>query len=54
VLDTLMGRAAAAGARRFYIQVEQDNGPAQRLYRSAGFAFAYSYHYRTSRSARPG
>ena len=48
-----MGRAVAECARRFYIQVEQDNDPAQRLYRGAGFAFAYSYHYRTSRSARP-
>jgi N-acetylglutamate synthase len=54
VLDALMGQAAASGTGRFYIQVEQDNDPAQRLYRGAGFAFAYSYHYRTSRSARRG
>ena len=52
VLDALIARAAAMGARRFYLQVEQDNGPAQRLYRRAGFTFAYSYHYRTSWTAR--
>jgi RimJ/RimL family protein N-acetyltransferase len=46
VLDALLTRAAALGLRRLYLQVEQDNEPAQRLYRRAGFAFAYSYHYR--------
>jgi ribosomal protein S18 acetylase RimI-like enzyme len=53
VLETLLAQAAARGARRLYIQVEQTNGPAQHIYRRAGFGFAYSYHYRTSRTALP-
>jgi ribosomal protein S18 acetylase RimI-like enzyme len=51
VLDALMAQAAVIGARRLYLQVEQDNVRAQRLYRQAGFTFAYRYHYRTSRTA---
>ena len=47
VLDALIARARAAGANRLYLQVEQDNAVAQRLYRGAGFSFAYGYHYRT-------
>jgi N-acetylglutamate synthase len=47
VLDALIARAGAAGANRLYLQVEQDNAVAQRLYRGAGFSFAYGYHYRT-------
>ena len=53
VLGALMTRATAMGARRLYIQVEQTNGPAQHIYRRAGFGFAYSYHYRTSTAALP-
>jgi ribosomal protein S18 acetylase RimI-like enzyme len=53
VLETLLAQVAARGARRLYIQVEQTNGPAQHIYRRAGFGFAYSYHYRTSRAALP-
>jgi ribosomal protein S18 acetylase RimI-like enzyme len=53
VLEALMAQAAAMGARRLYIQVEQTNDPAQHIYRRAGFGFAYSYHYRTSRAALP-
>jgi ribosomal protein S18 acetylase RimI-like enzyme len=40
-------RAGRGGANRLYVQVEQDNAVAQRLYRRAGFGFAYRYHYRT-------
>jgi ribosomal protein S18 acetylase RimI-like enzyme len=47
LLDALIARAGAAGANRLYLQVEQDNAVAQRLYLRAGFGFAYSYHYRT-------
>jgi ribosomal protein S18 acetylase RimI-like enzyme len=53
VLGALMTQATAMGARRLYIQVEQTNGPAQHIYRRAGFGFAYSYHYRTSTAALP-
>ncbi|MGH6904481.1 MAG: GNAT family N-acetyltransferase [Geminicoccaceae bacterium] len=47
VLDALITHAGAAGAHRLYLQVEQDNAVAQRLYLRAGFSFAYGYHYRT-------
>ena len=50
VLDALIAETRAMGANRLYLQVEQDNAVAQRLYRRAGFSFAYSYHYRTRRT----
>ncbi len=51
VLDALIAETTAMGANRLYLQVEQDNAVAQQLYRRAGFSFAYSYHYRTRRTA---
>lgn len=51
IAAALLGRLAARvnemGAGRLYLQVEQDNPAAQRLYQRAGFTFGYSYHYRT-------
>jgi ribosomal protein S18 acetylase RimI-like enzyme len=51
VLDALIAQATAMGVRRLYLQVEQGNEPAQRLYRRAGFGFAYRYHYRRASAA---
>lgn len=47
LLDRLAARVQEMGATRLYLQVEQDNPAAQRLYQRAGFRFGYSYHYRT-------
>ncbi|WP_075003899.1 GNAT family N-acetyltransferase [Streptacidiphilus jiangxiensis] len=38
--------AAARGAGTLYLQVEEDNGPARRLYEGLGFRVSHSYHYR--------
>jgi ribosomal protein S18 acetylase RimI-like enzyme len=46
VLLGLAGWARAAGARRVFLQVEEDNAAALRLYRRFGFARVYGYHYR--------
>lgn len=35
------------GCHGMYLQVEQDNEPAQNIYERAGFQTVYSYHYRT-------
>lgn len=52
----LLGALAQEAAKRdvpyLYLQVEQDNVAAQRLYRSAGFLELCRYHYRTL--AAPG
>lgn len=53
ILGALIERARAMGARRAYLQVEQDNAAARRLYARAGFTFGYSYHYRTRFADRP-
>jgi ribosomal protein S18 acetylase RimI-like enzyme len=45
ILASLMGFAAAAGARRAWLQVEAENAGAISLYRAAGFAEAYRYRY---------
>ncbi len=45
VLDTLLARAAAAGAKRAWLQVEADNTAAIALYEAAGFSEAYRYGY---------
>jgi ribosomal protein S18 acetylase RimI-like enzyme len=37
--------SAAQGATGLYLQVVNDNEPACRLYRKAGFAPFYAYHY---------
>lgn len=38
--------AADQGAHQLYLQVEQDNLPALRLYRRVGFQPSHHYHYR--------
>lgn len=45
VLEALLAAAAAAGARRAWLQVEADNPGAIALYEAAGFAEAYRYRY---------
>jgi N-acetylglutamate synthase len=47
------GWAAGRGARRLYLQVEQDNLPALRLYRRLGFRPSHHYHYRVTPAAAP-
>ncbi|MCP3983567.1 MAG: GNAT family N-acetyltransferase [bacterium] len=46
VLVALARWATSRGARHLYLQVEQDNAPAQSLYQRAGFELRYPYHYR--------
>ncbi|HMR30748.1 MAG TPA: GNAT family N-acetyltransferase [Geminicoccaceae bacterium] len=46
VLSRLAGWARAEGAASIYLQVEDDNPPAQALYRRLGFRRLYGYHYR--------
>jgi N-acetylglutamate synthase len=48
VLAALAGWAAEHGATRLYLQVDDDNLAALRLYRRAGFEPAYAYHYRVA------
>lgn len=38
--------ALSTGARRLYLQVEEDNGPARHLYAAVGLAESHRYHYR--------
>ncbi|MFB9830637.1 GNAT family N-acetyltransferase [Actinoallomurus acaciae] len=47
--------AAHQGATRLYLQVEDDNDTARRLYSRAGFTRSYGYHYRIdqARSGEP-
>ncbi len=47
VLEALARFGAERSARLAYLQVERDNEGARALYRAAGFAPAYDYHYRT-------
>jgi predicted GNAT family acetyltransferase len=42
----LLARAADAGARHAYLQVEADNAAARAVYHRLGFADGYAYHYR--------
>jgi N-acetylglutamate synthase len=46
VLAALAAWAAEHGATRLYLQVDDDNLAALRLYQRAGFEPAYAYHYR--------
>jgi N-acetylglutamate synthase len=46
VLAALADWAAGQGATRLYLQVDDDNAGAMRLYRRAGFEAVYAYHYR--------
>ena len=45
ILAGLAAHAAAQGVHRVFLQVEDDNSVAQGLYRKAGFATAWRYHY---------
>ena len=45
ILAGLAAHAAAQGVQRVFLQVEDDNLVAQGLYRKAGFATAWRYHY---------
>jgi ribosomal protein S18 acetylase RimI-like enzyme len=45
ILAGLAAHAAEQGVRRVFLQVEDDNAVAQGLYRKAGFATAWRYHY---------
>ncbi|GAA1658062.1 GNAT family N-acetyltransferase [Actinoplanes couchii] len=38
--------SAGQGAELLYLQVEEDNTPARRLYEGVGFTHSHSYHYR--------
>lgn len=42
----LLSRASDQGARKAYLSVIRDNGPAIALYGKLGFRHLYSYHYR--------
>jgi ribosomal protein S18 acetylase RimI-like enzyme len=46
VLAAIASWAAAHDAPRLYLQVEQSNDPALRLYHAAGFTQLATYHYR--------
>jgi len=46
ILGRLTEWARGAGAHRVYLQVEDHNAVALRLYRGVGFARVYGYHYR--------
>lgn len=46
ILRTLSIWAQLYGARQAYLQVMDDNAPAQRVYARAGFVTLYHYHYR--------
>ncbi|WP_236572033.1 MULTISPECIES: GNAT family N-acetyltransferase [unclassified Nocardiopsis] len=49
VLAALAAWAEEQGAGRMYLQVEEDNTPAVRLYGRAGFVRVRGYHYRSAR-----
>ena len=53
VLHHLAQWGKTEGATNIYLQVEQNNLTAQRLYEQAGFATLYGYHYRCSVIGRP-
>jgi GNAT superfamily N-acetyltransferase len=44
--ERLLSLSASEGGRVAYLQVEADNGPAQRVYQRLGFTEQYAYHYR--------
>jgi len=51
VLNALMAWGARQGAQRAWLQFDRDNEAAKALYRTAGFAPVYHYHYRKQASA---
>jgi ribosomal protein S18 acetylase RimI-like enzyme len=46
ISETLIGFAHARGAKRTWLQVEQNNFRALPLYEGFGFQTAYEYHHR--------
>lgn len=48
VTAALAAQAAARGAERIFLQVEEDNTGARALYARCGFAGRHRYHYRTA------
>jgi len=50
VLDALLAWGAARGARTAWLQFDRDRDAPLALYRRAGFAPLYAYHYRTKAS----
>ena len=44
--------ARAEGAKRLYLQVEQDNSIALNFYWESGFQTLYGYHYRAKENTR--
>ena len=46
-LGALAGWGEKLGAQTAYLQVEEDNPNALRLYARAGFQTVYDYHYRS-------
>lgn len=53
LVEGLLAWGVAQGARRAYLQVEEINGGARRLYRRIGFEDLYSYEYRVSSEESP-
>jgi len=49
----LLDVATTRGARIAYLQVEQTNSSAQRIYERLGFETAYAYHYRAAPTSAP-
>ena len=47
VMAAMVGWGLARGAHGFYLQVEDDNPDAKRLYERMGFRTRYGYHYRS-------
>jgi len=47
VMAAMVGWGVAEGAHGFYLQVEDDNPGAKRLYERMGFRTRYGYHYRS-------
>ena len=54
VVSSLLARAWELGARHAYLQVQEDNVPARRLYRQFGFEERYMYWYRGREEAAAG
>jgi N-acetylglutamate synthase len=50
----LAGKAARQGARRLFLQVEEDNLAGRALYERCGFAGVHRYHYRVGPAAATG
>jgi ribosomal protein S18 acetylase RimI-like enzyme len=54
VVSSLLARAWELGARHAYLQVQEDNVAARRLYRQFGFEERYMYWYRGREEAAAG